>query len=223
MGRRIFITATDTGSGKSYVTTHLISLLLARGIDAVALKPVACGHDESGVNEDVATLLKAQGGNDAAQLNLYSFAGAASPNIAAAAEGARIDSDKLLAWCEREAAMHDITLIEGVGGVMVPLNEAYLVSDWIAGLNDCEVVLVIGARLGAINHALLTLRELEQCGCAPGHVIINGLDPDYAADVALSIKPFLPETCTLHQLSFDAAGEEWEPLLTGLLANHPIR
>lgn len=221
MGRKIFITATDTGSGKTYITARLISRLVARGVNALALKPVACGHEAGGLNGDVSALLRAQGFAAAQQVNCYSFKRAVSPNIAAAAEGADIESDKLVHWCEERARGFELCLIEGVGGLMVPLNGRYLVGDWIGELKPCEVLLVIGARLGAINHALLTMEQLARFGMAPRHIVINALEESYASDIERSIRPFLPDGCSLYRISADAAEEEFELLADGLLAIRP--
>lgn len=218
MTRKLFITGTDTGSGKSYVASRLIRMLKETGISSIALKPVACGSEGGGINEDVAGLLEAQHLNDPDQINLYSFARAASPNIAAAAEGRAIDPAELLRWCEERSSGFELCLIEGVGGVMVPLNGRYLVRDWIAGLNNCDVVLVIGAKLGAINHALLSLDQLIRSGVAPRHIITNALDPDYVSDVEESIAPFLPDDCTLQRFCRDGEAAELDTLLDMLLA-----
>lgn len=219
MGRKIFVTATDTGSGKTYVTARLVRQLLAQGVDAIALKPVACGCDRHGLNEDVKELIGAQGGSSAAELNLYTFAIAASPNIASVAEGTSVERERLLQWCNEQGAVHDITLIEGVGGLMVPLTGHYLVGDWIGDMEECEVVLVVGARLGAINHVLLTLAQLDRIGRPPGYLVINDLESGYAVDIERSIAPFLPESCKLFRLPFDAGAAEFATLAEALLAN----
>jgi dethiobiotin synthetase len=178
MTSRIFVTGTDTGAGKTYVTTALVHALREAGKDAVALKPVACGHEENTVNSDVSALLRAQGLPDEAarEINLYSFHAPLAPSQAAAREGLHIDRNRLIDWCREKSACHAMCLVEGVGGLMVPLAEDYLVSDWLLDLPDFEVLLVVRARLGGINHALLTLDKLNRMGRPPRWVIINDAD-----------------------------------------------
>lgn len=219
MSRKIFVTGTDTGSGKSYVASRLIRQLQAKGISSIALKPVACGCKEGAINEDVAVLLEAQGLADPAEVNLYSFSGAASPNIAAAAENRSIDCKTLVRWCEERASGFDICLIEGVGGLMVPLHDRYLVREWMSDLMPCEEMLVIGAKLGAINHALLTLEQLKQAGMFPSYVVINAIDEAYLSDVERSVAPFLPKECKVVKISFDAEEHSFALLADLLVAN----
>lgn len=218
MGRKIFITATDTGAGKTFITAHLIRLLLERGISASAIKPVASGVSASGINEDVEVLMEAQQLSDPTLINRYSFKLPASPNIAAAAEGARIEPAELTAWCHEQAEKVDLCLIEGVGGLMVPLNENYLVSDWITGMQDCDVMLVVGARLGAINHALLTLARLKQQGISPLSIVVNTIsDPIYADQAETSLCPFISSESRLITIPNGATSTDLLPLLSTLI------
>lgn len=205
MGRRLFITATDTGAGKSYLTRLLIEEMLHRGIAARAVKPVAAGCNEEGVNEDVDLLMQAQGINDPAAINLYSFALAASPNLAAAAESAAIEPARLVAWCRAQERGPELLLIEGVGGLMVPLTDDYLVSDWIADMVDYDVVVVVGSRLGCINHALLTLDKLQRMGRPPMAVVINNTGNAQAAEqAAAALQPRIQAPTSLIRLPYAA-------------------
>jgi dethiobiotin synthetase len=219
MGRKLFITATDTGAGKTFITTNLIRLLLEQGISASAIKPVASGVSEDGINEDVKALMQAQQLDASDPLNLYTFQLPASPNIAAATEGQFIEQEKLTAWCDEQAEKVDLCLIEGVGGLMVPLNESYLVSDWLADMQDCEVMLVIGARLGCINHALLTLAQLRSKGITPAYVVINAIDDSAAAMQAeVSLRPFIAAESLLITIPNLATADDFSLLLSRLLA-----
>jgi len=175
---RIFVTATDTGAGKTYVTASLLRALKESGRDVIGLKPVASGNEGEKINPDVAALLEAQGlrESEAASINLYSFDAALAPSQSAAEEGKSIGPRELVRWCEKKSKGHEISLIEGVGGLMAPLADNYLVSDWLADMPDCEVMLVVRARLGGINHALLTLDKLNHMGHPPKWVIINDVD-----------------------------------------------
>lgn len=172
----IFITASDTDAGKTYVTCALIRALRKSACDAIALKPVASGSGEGAVNPDVAALLAAQGMHDAAAINRYNFAAALAPAQAAAREGRGIEPEALVAWCTARMAAHALTLIEGVGGLMVPLTADYLVCDWLAALPACKVMLVVRARLGGINHMLLSLDKLARMGRMPAWIVLNDAD-----------------------------------------------
>jgi dethiobiotin synthetase len=128
------------------------------------------------MNPDVALLMKAQSLNEAPLINLYDFAAALAPSQAAAEEGRAVDPGELISWCEEKAARFDVTLIEGVGGLMVPLVGKYLVSDLLKAMSDALTLLVVRARLGGINHALLTLDKLACMGRTPYFVIVNDAD-----------------------------------------------
>ncbi|PIP02793.1 MAG: dethiobiotin synthase [Zetaproteobacteria bacterium CG12_big_fil_rev_8_21_14_0_65_54_13] len=201
MTRRVFITATDTDAGKTWVTSGAVRAFLAAGVDARAVKPIACGLDAAGGNEDIAALLDAQGLQDTDAISLYRFALPAAPALAAAAEGRSIVPAELLRWCDGQSA--DLTLIEGVGGLMVPLSDGWLVSDWIAAMPGCEIWLVVGCRLGAMNHALLTLSVLRQMGREPARIIFNAAtaaDESWLEPVRQAVVPFLPAGCRLQLL-----------------------
>jgi len=186
MQNRLFITATDTDAGKTYVTTALTRALREANRDMIALKPVACGNDGKQLNPDVAALLNIQGLSDEASagINLYSFNAPLAPSQAAAKEDRRIDPQRLTDWCMERSMEHDICLLEGVGGLMVPLVKGFLVLDWLAQMPDFDVVLVVRVRLGGINQALLTLDKLNQIGRSPVRIIIN--DADNAGEAMLA-------------------------------------
>ncbi|MDX8408367.1 MAG: dethiobiotin synthase [Mariprofundaceae bacterium] len=203
MSRRIFITGTDTGVGKTWLTTQAIGSLLDAGMHARAFKPVACGLDAKGMNEDISLLLEAQKLSDPDAIARYRFTMPAAPAQAAAAEGCSVDKDALLAWCEKTCAPFDVSLIEGVGGLMVPLTDAYLVSHWLADMPDCEVWLVVAARLGAINHALLTLTALRALGRPPAHIFVNATstaDEAWLQPTLRAILPHIDKSGKIHTL-----------------------
>ncbi len=179
MGASIFITATDTDAGKTFVTAALTRALMESKPDVCALKPVCCGRTDGRLNPDTEVLLRAQGMQDAHSdaINLYNFAAFTAPNDAAAKEGRRVEPEKLMHWCAARIKEHDIALIEGVGGLMVPLAKDFLVSDWIMAMPDVtRVLLVVRSRLGGINHALLSLDKLHRMGRDPAWIVINDAD-----------------------------------------------
>ncbi len=201
----IFVTATDTDAGKTWVTASAVRSLLNQNEIVRALKPVACGLDENGQNEDVQTLLAAQSLQNRNDICLYQFATPAAPSQAADAEGKSIDPQQLLAWCEEKSSDVEITLIEGVGGLMVPITDNWLVSDWIQAMPDAEIWLVVGCKLGAINQTLLTLDKLKQMGRTPSRIIFNATDKKQGAWIKPAVEavaPFLPQGCKVSQLKY---------------------
>jgi dethiobiotin synthetase len=215
MGRKIFVTATDTGAGKTWVTASAVRSILKEGGSVRALKPIACGLDEQGNNEDIDALLAAQNLNHADQISLYRYPLPAAPSQAAAAEGQSVDLEKLLQWCEAEASKVECCLIEGIGGLMVPITDGWLLSDWIEALPEMEIWLVIGCRLGAINQALLTLEKLKQMGRSPAHIFFNATKPehnDWINPTRQAVEPFLDQECQIHSLTH---GEKLNTSLSG--------
>lgn len=179
MPRSIFITATDTNAGKTWVTASLVSQGLASGLDIQALKPIASGVNKHGINEDVAELALTQ--NIApASINYVTYQAAKAPALAASLEQNPLSPSDLLAWLEAQQKQTDITLIEGVGGLMVPLcadkQQTWLVSDWLQSMSDVEVMLVVPLRLGCINHALLSCEHLKRLGKPPRWLVFNDID-----------------------------------------------
>jgi len=202
--QRILITGTDTGVGKTWLTIRAIRSLLQSGIHARAFKPVACGADASGSYEDIDSLLAVQELTDTDAINLYRFAAAAAPAQAAAAEHRQLDSNRLIGWCRDASRPFDVALIEGVGGLMVPLTDTWLVSNWLGDMPECDVWLVVGCRLGAINHTLLTLSALHGMGRPPAHIFLNAVRPEDArwlSPTQQAIQPFVDATSKIHTLS----------------------
>lgn len=196
-GRAYFITAAGTDLGKTYVAAALARALVARGRRVRALKPVLSGYrDADAASSDAGLLLAACGGAVSAAtiaaIAPWRFAAPLSPERAAALEGRRIDVAALTAWCRDEIARNaDTLLIEGIGGVMVPLDEGQTVRDWIAALG-VPVLLVTGTYLGAVSHTLTALAALREVGVRPAAIVVNrsvgGVD---IADTLASLVPHL--------------------------------
>lgn len=173
----LFITATGTEIGKTFVTRALISRLRAQGRPVRALKPIASGFDAaSAATSDSALLLQAQGlPLDSEALDAISpwrFSAPLSPDMAAAKEGRAIDFESLLRFCRGDPTSTDPTLIEGIGGVMVPLDGRHTVLDWIQAL-ECPVLLVAGSYLGTLSHTLTAVGVLHESGCSIAGIVIN--------------------------------------------------
>ncbi|MFZ4538604.1 dethiobiotin synthase [Propionivibrio sp.] len=173
-----FITGTDTEVGKTFITCALLHGLRDRGIKAIGMKPVAAGTDASGKNEDVEQLIAAAGINAPRELvNPYLFAPAIAPHIAAAEAGSMIDIGPIVAAFNTLRGMADALLVEGVGGFCVPLGPHCDTAD-LAEQLGLPVILVVGMRLGCINHALLTQQAIKVRGLKLAGWIANHIDPE---------------------------------------------
>ncbi len=175
----VFVTGTDTGCGKTTVTVALARRLAAAGRQVACFKPIAsgCQRTDQGLRNDDALALMAAASVrlDYATVNPISLEEAIAPHIAAAKTGVSIDIDRLAEGIRQPAA--DIRLVEGAGGWLVPLSDQRMTSD-LARAIDARVLLVVGLKLGAINHALLSARAIEQDGLKLAGWIANRLDPD---------------------------------------------
>lgn len=176
----VFVTGTDTGVGKTLVTTALLRAAVKAGLRAVGMKPVAAGTDPLGRQEDVDALLAA--GNvaaDRALINPYCFAPAVAPHIAAAEASVEIDRDAIGRAFETLAARADLVAVEGAGGILVPLGPRFDTAD-LAERLDLPVLIVVGLRLGCINHALLTVEAVASRNLRIVGWIANCVDPGMA-------------------------------------------
>jgi len=181
--RGVFVAGTDTGVGKTLVACALLRGFAAGGFRVVGMKPVAAGAiRRRGVwqNDDVERL-RAAANVDAprAAVNPYCFAPAVAPHIAAQQAGTTMRM-AVIAKSYRHLAQHaDIVVVEGVGGLLVPLARAFDAADIPLRLG-LPVVLVVGLRLGCLNHALLTVEALQARGLRLAGWIANRIDPDMA-------------------------------------------
>lgn len=173
--RGLFVTGTDTGVGKTRVAVALIHALRAQGLRVAAMKPVSAGNAPGELNGDVVALLNAANiAADLRDVNPYAFAEPIAPHIAAQQAGVCIELDFIAAAYARLAAAADVVVVEGAGGWRVPLNESEDMAD-LAQRLGLPVVLVVGLRLGCLNHALLTAesiahRQLPWAGWVGNHV-----------------------------------------------------
>lgn len=176
----VFVAGTDTGIGKTHVSVALLHALRRSGLSACGMKPVASGCDATAAglrNEDALALQAASAPvPEYTQVNPVSLTAAVSPHLAAAAEGVEITVPPLR---QAYAVLHeawDAVVVEGVGGWMVPLSERLLASELPRAL-ELPVVLVVGMRLGCLNHAMLSARAIADDGCRLLGWIGNVIDP----------------------------------------------
>jgi len=182
-----FITGTDTGVGKTWATLALMAALQNRGEIVVGMKPVASGCQNTSVglrNDDAVRILKQSSSRSDQTINYktvnpYAFEQAVAPHIAAELAGVVIDIEKIASEFNTLKENTDNVVVEGVGGWCVPLGENTMLADLVNRLG-LQVILVIGLRLGCINHALSTVRAIEADGAQVYGWITSQLDPGYA-------------------------------------------
>ena len=172
-----FVTGTDTEVGKTFSCCTLLHALKNQGIRAIGMKPVAAGTDAQGKNDDVEALIAASEVSAPRELiNPYLFEPAIAPHIAAAEEGRRIEIEPILAAFSTLCGMADAVLVEGVGGFCVPLGPDTDTADLAQAL-ALPVILIVGMRLGCINHALLSEQAIAARGLTLSGWIANRIDP----------------------------------------------
>lgn len=178
--RHFFVTGTDTSVGKTTVTVRLMQQLVAQGLTVIGMKPVASGCewvDGRWQNDDVLQLTAASNVSAPAELiNPYCFEPAIAPHIAAAQAGVEIDFNVIRAAHEQLTTMADVVIVEGAGGLLVPLNATQTIADLIQALS-LPALVVVGMRLGCINHALLTAQVLKQRNIDFCGWVANNIDP----------------------------------------------
>ncbi len=170
--RGLFVTGTDTGVGKTEVACALVAGWRARGLDVGVMKPAQSGV-EDGEPTDADRLRDAAGGADPLALVCpYSLRAPLAPAVAARLEGVEISLAHLVACAGELARRHQALLVEGAGGLLVPLTESHTYADLAAALG-LPVLLVARAGLGTVNHAALTCEALRARGLAVAGVVLN--------------------------------------------------
>jgi dethiobiotin synthetase len=177
MRQAFFVTGTDTGAGKTHVTCALLHATRQRGFKAVGMKPVAAGIEADGRNGDVAQLLAASSITPPlARVNPFLYAPAIAPHIAAREAGRPISIAVIQRAFEQLRTLAEVVWVEGVGGFRVPLDERRDTADLAQAL-ALPVVLVVGMRLGCLNHALLTAEAIASRDLCLAGWVANRIDP----------------------------------------------
>ena len=193
----LFVTGTDTGVGKTRVAVALIHALRAQGLRVAAMKPVSAGSAPGELNEDVVALMQAANVEaEVSDVNPYAFAQPVAPHIAAQQAGVTIELSIIVAAYARLAALSDVVVIEGAGGWRVPLNEHEDMAD-LAQRLGLPVVLVVGLRLGCLNHAVLTAESISRRHLPWAGWVGNHIDPSMEQQAANldALHRRLPEPC----------------------------
>ena len=179
--KAFFITGTDTNVGKTLIAAGLLVAAKNKGLTTAALKPVAAGCEKTdeGLRNSDALLLQSVITQPLAydQINPYALEAAIAPHIAAQQEKRSLSVDRLSGFCRGVLSSADFTLLEGAGGWRVPLNARETLADLAKNL-QLPVIIVVGVRLGCINHALLTFEAIVRDGLPVAGWVANCVDPD---------------------------------------------
>jgi dethiobiotin synthetase len=193
MLKGIFITGTDTGVGKTYVAAGIAAELKKGGMNVGVMKPVETGCSMRAgrlIPKDALRLMKAAGAHDSpALVNPYCFRKPLAPSIAAELDGGKVDIKRIINAYQILLRRHDFMIVEGAGGIMVPLTHAYTHLD-LAFILKLPVVIVARAGLGTINHTLLTIAALKGRGIAIAGVVINHAKHQEKG-LAITTNPFI--------------------------------
>jgi len=176
MPQSYFVTGTDTGIGKTIVSCALLSAYSARDNVVIGMKPVVTGR-VCGEWADVNAIVAASSVAAPREwVNPYAFIPPISPHLAAKEAGIEIDIEVIRQACSNLQKISDVVVVEGVGGIMVPLNDRNDVADMAYAL-DLPVILVVGMRLGCLNHALITAKIIQASGLKLAGWVANQIDP----------------------------------------------
>lgn len=196
-----FVTGTDTGVGKTYVTARMIAALRRDGLDAVGMKPICCGD-----RDDAEALHHASDGVVTLnEINPIWFRTPAAPYTAAMIEGRTIDLALIREAYAHLRNSHQPVIVEGVGGWRVPIERNYFVSD-LAREFALPVVLVVANRLGALNHTLLSIESIRSSGLECAGIILNHVTPqgsDPASVTNRSILEDISQVSVLAEVQFE--------------------
>ena len=213
MGQALFITGTDTAVGKTFFTCGVAQCLKSYGYNVGVMKPTETGcelRDGRLYPEDAWRLREASGCAETIErICPYRLPEALAPSIAAERTGVKIDIDHLLTVFEEIKDAHDITLVEGAGGLMVPLVPSYTFADF-ARVAKLPVIVVAANKLGVINHLLLTLEHASCKGLTLLGYVLNRLtnEPSLAADTNREVLVGLTGVPCLGELPFNEPGAE---------------
>jgi len=190
INRSVFIAGTDTGIGKTHAACTLLHALRAAGHTACGMKPVASGCVETALQSAGSAVLPYS------LINPVALRDPLSPHLAAAHDGVEISLLPMRQAFDQLAGRHHRVVVEGVGGWLVPLAPGLFAAD-IARQWQLPVILVVGLRLGCLNHALLSARAIEADGCRLLGWIGNCIDPHMAAlaENLMTLRELLPAPC----------------------------
>ena len=178
--KSLFVTGTDTDVGKTCVSASIVKNLRDMDIDVGVMKPFASGHkkNSNSLPQDVEILMKYSGSQDTIDLvNPYFFEIPTSPYDAAKILVQKINLQKVIDAYNKLLSSHDLVIVEGIGGLMTPITQNYFVSNLISEL-DIDTIIVMGSKLGTVNHTLLTYEHCKQMHLKLKGFVINQTEPN---------------------------------------------
>ncbi len=207
MSKGLFITATDTDAGKTYVSSLIVRALRNERIDAVGYKPICCGDrndalemaDASGFNNPSGALLD--------KINPVWMKTPAAPHVASMFENAPIEKEVLLRGHQALSGEHACVITEGVGGWLVPINGMEFSVAELAGAIGDPVIVVVGNKLGALNHTLLTVEAMRSRGIEPAGLVFNNLI-DELDTATITNKGIVEDMCGVEVITDVIRGQE---------------
>lgn len=217
MSRSYFITATDTGAGKTFAASLIARALKLKGVDVGVMKPVESGCreiDGSLVPEDAVALKAASSSADAIEeICPYRLSQPLSPHLAARLSEVKIDFEVIKSGYRKLSARHELMLVEGAGGLLAPLTDDKTVADLVVALR-LPVIIAAASKLGVINHTLLTVEAARNRGIEVRAIILNGNSE--AVDGSMKYNSKEIERITgLHVFDFSRAKKEAPDLTAG--------
>lgn len=195
----IFVTGTDTDAGKTVISAAIIEKLKQQGLRVAGMKPVASGSDltKHGLRNDDAIKLMTAANVELPYdvVNPYTFAPAIAPHIAADQVNISVELTELKRCFNLIQQQADAVVVEGAGGWFVPLNQQHMIADFAVSL-QLPVVLVVGIKLGCINHALLSINAIKQSGLTIRGWVANSVEPsEQAAEIIATLKQHIEAPC----------------------------
>jgi dethiobiotin synthetase len=172
MSRGVFVSGTDTGVGKTFASCEIARRLSASGLDVGVMKPMETGVGEAGPLDAISLRDAADCDDPIDEICPIQLPLPAAPNVAAAQVGSAVELDRVYSHFARLAARHDVMVVEGAGGLLVPTTDQATMADLAAAL-ELPVVFVARASLGTINHTRLTLAEAERRGLEVAGVVVS--------------------------------------------------
>ncbi len=178
----LFVTGTDTDVGKTCVTASIVNYLSKMNVDVGVMKPFASGYKATNdsVSDDVKILMKYSRVDDPIDLvNPYFFEIPTSPYDACKQLNLEIDISSVVDSYKQLASIHDVVIVEGIGGIMTPISKNYFVSDLISDL-QMNTIIVTGSKVGTVNHLMLTYQHVKEKNlCLNGFVINQNVSDGY--------------------------------------------
>jgi dethiobiotin synthetase len=190
MSKGLFITGTDTDCGKTYVSSLIIRALRAERVDAVGYKPICCGDRNDALelvdaSDDLVT---------ADEVNPVWLKTPAAPHVAAIFENQSIDTESLLKQNGKLKEQYQVVITEGAGGLLVPIvGKDYTIAEMAKEVGD-PVILVVGNKLGALNHTMLTIESMRARAIEPAGLVFNNL-VDELDTATITNKGIVEEMC----------------------------